>query len=41
MKKLKIMICLFHQPTNPTMWIFLGEKAILKESYEPSFDKLL
>jgi hypothetical protein len=34
------MVCLFHQPTNPTMWIFFGEKAILEESYEPSLDKL-
>jgi hypothetical protein len=39
-QKLKIMICLFHQPTNPTLWIFFGEKAILEESYEPSLDKL-
>jgi hypothetical protein len=30
------MICLFHQPTNPTRRIFFGEKAILEESNEPS-----
>ena len=23
---------LFHQPTNPTRWIFFGEKAILEPS---------
>ena len=34
------MICLFNQPTNPTRWIFFGEKAILEESDEPSLDKL-
>ena len=26
------MICLFHQATNPTRWIFFGEKAILEPS---------
>ena len=26
--------------TNPTRWIFFGEKAILEESYEPSLGKL-
>ena len=39
-KKLKIMICLFHQPSNPTRWIFFGEKAILEESNEPSLIKV-
>ena len=31
---------IMQKPTNPTMWIFFGEKAILEESYEPSLDKL-
>ena len=34
------MICLFHQPTNPTRLIFVGEKAILEESNEPSLFKV-
>jgi hypothetical protein len=40
LKKLKIMICLFHQPTNPTRWIYFGNKAILEESNEPSLIKV-
>ena len=39
-KNLKIMICLFHQPTNPTVRISLVEIEILEESHEISLDKL-
>ena len=39
-QKLKIMICLFHQLTISTRWIFFGEKAMLEESNEPSLGKL-
>ena len=31
---------IMQKPTNPTMWIFFGEKETLEESYEPSLDKL-